>query len=538
MVAAFGGRIIDTAGDGILAEFASVVNAVECALAIQKAMGERNAAVEQTRRMQFRIGVNLGDVIFDETRIYGDGINIAARLEGISEPGGICISEKVYDEIRDKVSATFEDKGPQELKNIARPVRAYACRTGGPAAVQAGRARGALALPDKPSIAVLPFTNFIGDPEQEYFVDGMVEEITTALSRIRWLFVIARNSSFTYKGRAVDVTQVGRELGVRYVLEGSVRKAGTRVRITGQLIDATTRSHLWADNFDGSLENIFELQDNVASRVAGVIEPVLHAAERTRATQRPTNDLTAYDLYLRALAECIKWERSSTERGLALLEQTLRKDPNYGSALALAALCHVYLYTNMWTSDLEAARQRGLDLAQAALHANGDDPYVLAYAAYTLGFFLPNIDVALDLIDRCLQLNPNYAQGWVRSGWLRLWAGQGDLAIQHFETYRRLDPRESGAVANFGVGIAHFFARRFDQAETRFRLSLQERSGWAPTYRFLASCYAHMGQLHEAKDVMKRLRAVTTNINPDVHHWRVRADRELLLEGFHLAASQ
>jgi TolB-like protein len=308
------GRIVKTTGDGILIEFPSVVEAVACAVAVQRGMAERNAGTPEDQRIVFRVGVNLGDVIVEDGDIHGDGVNVAARLEALAEPGGVCVSGTVRDHIGDRLDLAFNDTGDQSLKNIVRPVRVYRVRLGGmeggtaAVSVESGPV---LAVPDKPSIAVLPFANMSGDPEQEYFVDGMVEEIITALSRIRWLFVLARNSSFTYKGQAVDVKQVGRELGVRYVLEGSVRKAGNRVRITGQLIDAATGTHLWADRFDGSLDDVFELQDKVASSVAGVIEPALQAAETARSAGRPTNDLTAYDLYLRGYA--MVW--SSAARG-------------------------------------------------------------------------------------------------------------------------------------------------------------------------------------------------------------------------------
>jgi len=334
MIGRFRGRIIDTAGDGILAEFTSVVDAVECASAIQETMAKRNAEIEVERRMQYRMGINVGDVMFDDARIYGDGINVAARLESIAEPGGICISSKVYEEIRGKVQLGYEDIGEQQLKNITYPVRVYRVRTN----LLSARPATVLPLPEKPSIAVLPFENLSGDPEQGYFADGMVEEIITALSRIHWLFVIARNSSFTYKGRAVDVKQVGRELGVLYVLEGSVRKAaGNRIRITAQLLDAITGAHLWADRFDGTLEDVFELQDNVASSVAGVIEPTLQAAEHRRSIQRPTDDLTAYDLYLQARVAAQSSEREGVMRALELAGRALERDPNYGSALAVQA---------------------------------------------------------------------------------------------------------------------------------------------------------------------------------------------------------
>src|ERR1700726_4828076 len=337
------GRIVKNTGDGALVEFGSVVDAVRCAVEIQRGMAEHNIDVPEVKRIEFRIGIHVGDIIIEDHDIFGDGVNIAARLEGIAEPGGVCMSEDAYRQVRGKVEITCDDMGQQSLKNIADPMRAWRVRLTGqtPSAVNSGSAVSqprVLPLPDKPSIAVLPFENMSGDPEQEYFADGMVEEIITALSRIRWLFVIARNSSFTYKGQAVDVKQVGRELGVRYVLEGSVRKGGSRVRITAQLIDASDGTHLWADRFDGSLEDVFEFQDKVASSVAGVIEPTLQAAETARSAGRPTADLTAYDLYLRAYALLWSSARQIPE-ALHLMEQAIERDPHYGPALAWAGQC-------------------------------------------------------------------------------------------------------------------------------------------------------------------------------------------------------
>jgi len=303
------GRIVKTTGDGLLVEFASVVDAVRCAVEVQQAMPERNTGVAADNRIELRIGINLGDVIVEGDDLYGDGVNIAARIEALADPGGVFVSNAVHDHVRDRLPFVFEDLGEQQVKNIARPVRVYRVSATG-AARQ--RLTPSLPLPDKPSIAVLPFENLSGDPEQEYFADGMVEEIITAISRIRWLFVIARNSSFTYKGQVVNVKQVGRELGVRYVLEGSVRKAGGRVRITAQLIDALSGTHLWADRFDGLLEDIFDLQDKVASSVAGVIEPAVQAAEIARSADRPTTDLTAYELYLRALPTAAPGKESAS----------------------------------------------------------------------------------------------------------------------------------------------------------------------------------------------------------------------------------
>src|SRR5262245_2736425 len=337
MVSEHGGRVIDTAGDGILAEFGSVVNAVECAVAIQRVMAQRNADTEEARRMHFRIGINQGDVVFDETRVYGDGVNVAARLVAVAEPGGICISRKVYEEVAGKMQLAFVDLGEQQLKNISQPVRVYRV-SGENLAAARTTAKPALALPDKPSIAVLPFTNMSGDPEQEYFADGMVEEIITGLSRFRWLFVIARNSGFTYKGRVVDVKQVGRELGVRYLLEGSVRKSANRIRIAGQLIDAASGAHLWADRFEGALENVFELQEQVTASVVGAIAPRLQLAEIERARRKPTESLDAYDLYLRGLANAYKWTRERNEEALRLFYKAIELDPDFSAAYAAAAL--------------------------------------------------------------------------------------------------------------------------------------------------------------------------------------------------------
>src|SRR6266446_3133298 len=379
LIAHHGGRIVKTTGDGVLIEFSSVVGAVQCAVGLQKLAAERNAGSPGDRRMEWRIGIHLGDVLVEGDDILGDGVNIAAHLEGIAEPGGICISEDAFRQVRGKVEAEFADIGEQSLKNIARPLRVY--RAGAAAAPEVPAAPAtALPLPDKPSIAVLPFANMSGDLEQEYFVDGMVEEIITALSQIRWLFVIARNSTLTYKGRAVDVKEVGRELGVRYVLEGSVRKAGTQVRITGQLIDALTGTHLWAGRFDGSLEDVFELQDRVAVSVAGVIEPALQAAEM-RSSARPTIDLTAYDLYLRALAVVFPITKERVFEALGLLEQALAIDRRYALALSWAAICHMWLFREGWAEAPDANRRKAGDLARLALEPAEDDPRILANAA-------------------------------------------------------------------------------------------------------------------------------------------------------------
>ena len=392
-------------------------------------------------------------------------------------------------------------------------------------------------LPDKPSIAVLPFQNMSGDPEQEYFADGMVEEIITALSRIRWLFVIARNSSFIYKGQAPDVKRVGRELGIRYVLEGSVRKAGGRVRITTQLIDATNGAHLWADHFDGSLEDIFDLQNNVATSVAGVIEPALQAAETARSADRPTNDLTAYDLYLRAYAMALSSSARYAE-ALRLLELAINRDPHYGPALAWAAFCCHRLLLDGRSEDPAAHRLKGTEYARRAVEVAGDDPAILANAAYTLGYLGEDIGAMLELVDRALALNPSFARGWFVSGVLRLYAGQPETAIEHAEASLRLSPRARVGWALLTIGAAHFYARRFADAVPRLLLAIQEDASLPNPYRYLAACYAHMGRLDEARAIITRLRAVTSVVIPDLSYLRNTEHRELYLSGLRLAAGE
>ena len=533
-IAGHKGRIVKTTGDGMLVEFASVVDAVRCASELQVAMAESNAPLPQDHRIEFRIGIHQGDIVVEDGDIFGDGVNIAARLEGLAEPGGICVSARVREDATGRLDLAFEDIGEQSLKNITRPVRVFRVAMGRKLVPEPP-----LALPDKPSIVVLPFANLSGDPEQEYFADGMVEEIITALSRIRWLFVIARNSSFTYKGQSVDVRQVGRELGVRYILEGSVRKGGNRVRITAQLIDAASGAHLWADRFDGSLERVFELQDQVAVSVAGIIEPTLQAAEIRRVAERPTNDLTAYDFYLRALPHAsFFFAKDRNAQALDLLGGAIERDPGYGPALAAAAWCHAQLDVNGWADDREANRLKGIDLARRALQVAPDDPEVVGPAAFVLGWYGQDIDAAVGLIDRCLDLNPSSARSWYWSAVLRLFVGTPDLAIEHFETSMRLSPRDRFGAPLSGIGGALLFSRRFEEAAAKLRASLEQHPTFALTYRFLAACYAHMGRLQEAREVVDRLRTISRVVVPSVTPFRDPEHSELLLSGLRLAAGE
>jgi TolB-like protein len=399
----------------------------------------------------------------------------------------------------------------------------------GTAAVSSGGGRPT----PRPSIAVLPFANLSGDPEQEYFADGMAEEIITALSRIRWLFVLARNSSFTYKGQVIDVKQVGRELGVCYMLEGSVRKAGNRVRIAGPLIDAETGAHLWADRFDGSLEDVFDLQDKVASSVAGVIEPRLQAAETARSASRRTSDLSAYDLYLRADAMYCTYHM---RQALALLEEAIARDPHYGPALGLAAQCCQHLATNFNASDRDAIRPKGIDFGRRAVEVAGDDPGVLADAAMALAVLGEDLDAMIALVDRALAFNPSYARGWHISGFLKLWAGQTDLAIEHGEMALRLSPRARAGDEAFLIGTALFFGRHFEEAVPRLWVAIEAMPAFPNPYRYLAACYAHMGLFEEARGMIARLRAIMPEVMVNLPlPYRNPQHRELFLSGLRLA---
>jgi TolB-like protein len=433
------GRLVKTTGDGLLVEFASVVDALRCASEVQREMTERNTGVPPDNRIEFRIGINMGDIVVEDGDIFGDGVNVAARLEALAEPGGICVSARVQEDAAGRLDLVFEDIGEQQLKNIARPVRAYRVITEArPATPQASAGPP---LPDKPSIAVLPFQNMTGDPEQEYFVDGMVEEITTAISRLPWLFVIARNSSFTYRGKPVDVKQVARELGVRYVLEGSVRKAGNRVRITGQLVDAITGNHIWADRFDGALDDIFELQDRVASSVVGAIEPRLRQSEIERAVRKPTQNLDAYDLYLRALAHYYRYTEQDFAEAIALLRQALAIDPSYGPPAALIGWCHLIQRIQGWGTVSDDDIGAGIRLAHQALEAGRDDPETMVAAACTLFYGGGETALAEAVLERALTLNPNTALGWMVRGFIHaVGRNEPEPAIKALERALRLSP--------------------------------------------------------------------------------------------------
>jgi len=485
---------------GCWVEFSSVVDALRCATEVQAAIAETNAPLPTDGRIDFRIGIHQGDIVVEDGDIFGDGVNVAARLEGLAAPGGICVSARVREDAVGRLDLAFEDIGEQQLKNISRRVRVFRI-----VAERKPASELALALPDKPSIAVLPFTNMSGDPEQEYFADGMVEEIITALSRIRWLFVIARNSSFIYKGKSVDVKQVGRELGVRYVLEGSVRKAGGRVRITAQLIDATSGTHLWADRFDGSLEDIFELQDQVASGVVGVIEPRLRFAEIDRARGKPTESLGAYDLYLRAEAQGYKRTKESITEAVRLLRCALELDPEYPLAMARIGSWRFFQWGRNWIPAAGWEVEEGIRLARQALTAARGDPQVLELAGAVLAGLANENNTGLDAIDQAIALNPNLALAFSHRALVLNRLGRHDEAIVAAEQAIRLSPQDPTAYVSYqAMAIADLSTGRYEEALSWTERAVRDNAG-APALRLKLSLCGHLGRLDEARRLLREI---------------------------------
>jgi len=505
------GRIANTAGDSVLAEFGSAVDAVQCAVEAQAALAEANAGLSLDRHVNFRIGVHVGDVMVRGGDLFGDGVNIAARLQTLASAGGTCISGAAHDQVRKILPFAFADLGAQQVKNIEEPVRAFAVNTkGASAVVGALNASMPLALPDKPSIAVLPFQNMSGDPEQEYFADGMVEEIITALSRVGWFFVIARNSSFAYKGKHVDVRQVGRELGVRYVLEGSIRKSGNRVRITGQLIEAANGNHVWADKFEGSLDDVFELQDRITETVVAAIEPSLQGAEIRRSSTKPTGRLDAYDLYLRALSHRHALTRESLDEAIRLLERAIVLDPDYAFAKALAASTHTVRGIQSWATAEDIVR--GQQLAHEALISSQDDPTTIALAAHAMAWLGREYDIALAAMDRAIRLNPNSAQILMLSGHLRTWVSDADNAVDHLSRAIRLNPVDPEIGYSLG-GLANALLIKgdYDKALEVARRTARETPRWMGAWRSLVVASVKTERLQEAQEAVRHMLLLAPN---------------------------
>jgi len=500
------GRIVKLMGDGILVDFASAVDAVACGAEIQQEIGASNTGGPE---IVFRIGINLGDVIIDGDDIQGDGVNVSARLEALSEPGGMCISEAVYEQVRDRLKLVFESLGNQQVKNIDRAIHAWRWSAPHNGSDSDAEPTDLIKPPlpqDRPSIAVLPFNNMSGDSEQEYFADGVVEEIITALARLSWLFVVARNSSFVYKGQAVDIKQVGRDLGVRYVLEGSIRKAGSRVRITGQLIDAMTGTHLWADRYDGGLEDIFDLQDQITSNVVGAIAPKLELAEIERTKHKPTSNLDAYDCYLRGIAEMYKWSSTGIVEALKHFYRAIEIDPDYGIAYAMAARCFnmraVITPLEFGAEDVAEAER----LCRLAADLGRNDAIALCMAGVTLGFAVRDVRGGAALTKRALTLNPNLAAAWYSDGWLQQWLGHPEIAIEHISRAIELSPQDPSIFQmQSAMAAAHFTAGDDRLALAWAERALHDRPEHYPALFHAAVSAAHLGLQAEAEDFRDRI---------------------------------
>ncbi len=550
LIASHRGRIANTAGDSVLAEFGSAVDAVQCAVEAQAALAEANAGLSPDRQINFRIGVHVGDVMIKGGDLFGDAVNIAARLQTLASASGTCISGVAHDQVRKILPFAFADLGAQQVKNIEEPVRAFAVTAKG--AATAAYPAGSLSarpdnnrpfpLPDKPSIAVLPFENMSGDVEQEYFADGMVEDIITGLSRSKSLFVIARNSSFTYKGKAVDIKQVGRELGVRYVLEGSVRKAGNRVRITGQLVDAETGSHIWADRYDSTLEDIFDLQDRVTTSVIGAIAPQLERAEIARAHRKPTESLQAYDYYLRALASFYRFTPEANMEALKLTQTANNLDPDYAAPFALGATCYVQRWGFGWNIGDAEDETEARRLTRRALELDRDDPLVLALAGQALGLFIGEAQEGAALLARAISLDPNLAAARFWNGYVQLYLGDGDAAIEQFQIGLRMSPLDPRIyLAQNGMAAAHFSAGRYEEGSLWAKIAVQQSPNFVAAHHTLMACHAMAGRVEEARQAW----AVARQIDPTQRlstvlnkRYRLRRSKEIIqryAEAFRIA---
>ena len=502
------GRIVKTTGDGILIEFASVIDAVRCAVVIQQGMEERNANVPQGQRILFRVGINLGDIIVEDGDIFGDGVNVAARLEALARPGEINVSASVREQLGEKLPIGYADMGEHNVKNIARPIHVYKIEKRiEPGVAASNPAKPSLALPDRPSIAVLPFQNMSGDPEQDYFADGMVEEIITGLSRLRWLFVTSRTSSFQFKGLNLDLREIARRLGVGYVLEGSVRKAGSRIRITGQLIDAATGAHMWAERYDGTMDDIFDLQDKITSSVVSAIEPSVRSAEIDRAARKRPGSLDAYDYYLRALLQHYRSTRESCDEGVRLLETALSLDPNYACAGALAAWFYFLRVLAGWTSSPQEEFARGVYLARAALDLGPDDPFALSLAGWVVATLGGDLEAGAAAIERAVHLSPNSAQIVDLSGYVLTLVGDQEVALERFARALRLSPADPLSYRfNTGAGIASLLMGRYEEAVAFCEEARRSHGKWGPTFRILTAGYAHLGRTSKAAETLTRYR--------------------------------
>jgi adenylate cyclase len=534
------GRIVKLMGDGMLVEFGSVVDAVRTAVETQQAVAEHNSGLPEEKRIEFRVGINLGDVVIDGDDIYGDGVNVAARLEALADPGGICVSGSVHDQVRDRIDLSFEDLGDQEVKNIDRPVRVWRWVPVGQRAPEIQPLdHEPIALPGRPSIAVLPFDNMSGDPEQEYFADGITEDIITTLSHFRWLLVIARNSSFAYKGQSADIRQVARDLGVRYVLEGSVRKAANRVRIVAQLIDGASGNHIWADKYDRQLDDIFELQDEIAARIAAAAEPQLYAAEGARADLKSAENMDAWDLFLRARGCAYLGTKEANSEAEAIARRALSIDPRSTGSMKVLASCLYHEVINGWTTKRRRSLTEALDLAEQAVQIDLND----AEAHQILGLVYLGFgrhDEAFTELRSAVDLNPNYAQGYVSLGTCYNYLGEPSKALPLFEKAIEISPRDLNLTFwRCTQSLGYMLAGDYERAVAGAKFSAKRKDYWAPSRWYWTASSALAGLWDEVDEA----RSEVLRLNPDfsiealrkAHPFRREQDFQILADGLRKA---
>jgi len=506
------GRVVKNTGDGFLAEFASVVDAVRCAVEVQKGMADRDPGLPEGRRIRFRIGVNLGDVIAEDEDIFGDGVNVAARLEALAEAGGICVSRVVRDQVRDKLAFSFEDMGDQQVKNIARPVRVYKVRQSGAPKEVTSAIQPSLALPDKPSVAVLPFTNMSADPEQEFFADGIAEDVITALSRYPSLFVIARNSSFTYKGRAVDVKQVGRELGVCYVLEGSLRTAGNRVRVTAQLVEADIGRHVWADRYDRDLADIFAMQDEIAEAVTIAVAPAVADAELHRALRKPPENLDAWAAFQRGLWHVSKFTVEDNAIAQRFFQQAIELDPTFARGHTGLAWAEIQAANVFQTRSLLDAQGSIEALARRAVALDNSDSEARSWLGFTL-LLAGDHKGALVEAERALALSPNLAIAHAVRGGILIYSGRPKDGVAALQQYLRLDPRDPFVGTYLlQVSIGHYFSGDYETAVEVVKQVIRSYPGNPLSYRWLPAALGQLGRIDEAKEALQEALTVAPGI--------------------------
>jgi len=503
----FSGRVVKGTGDGWLAEFGSATDALLSSLEIQAELAARQEGTPEERRLVLRIGVSLGEIAVEDGDVYGTGVNLAARLESIAVPGGVCISDWVHAQVHSLPWLRIEDMGPQDLKSLKSPVRTYMVYRGSGSwhTVLTERPAGSAATLGGASIAVLPFANLSGDPGQDYFADGMVDDILTALARFKSLVVISRQSSFAYKGRSVDIREVGRELGVRYVLEGSVQRSERRVRITGQLIDATNGSHVWADRFEGDFADVFDLQDRLTDDVVGILEPQIRRAEIERARRARPDSLDAYDLYLRALPHVYAMRPADNALGLELLNEALRLDPGYVPARAFTAWCYEQRVTRGWPSSQPEDAGLAIRLARGTVDADTRDANAISIAGFVLVMVGRDYERGLAALRDAVRLNPFDVFVLMNGGWGEVWAGSLDDAVLLFQRARALSPRDPASYFVItGLAMAALLSGRYEESVTRALEAVARYPSWDATFLVLGLALAYCGRLDEANDALER----------------------------------